>query len=127
MAEKKKPGFFGRLVKWGLIAGAVLVAAVAAAPYFVDWKALKDKATSYLSQTLKHNVTIDSIQVGIFSGVTLNKVTIGNAAGFGREPLFYNEKAVLRPSLLSLFTGKIVIKEIEFKNPKVLIEKNAKG
>jgi uncharacterized protein involved in outer membrane biogenesis len=125
--SKKKSGFFGKLITGVLVLGALAIILVLAAPYFINWKDAKDKATAYLSKTLHHKVTIESISVGLFEGVTLNKVSISNGTGFSSQPLFYNETAVLRPSLLSLFLGKIVISKIEFKNPTLLIEKNAKG
>jgi len=115
------------LVKAGLGLALLLAVAVAAAPYFINWNSLKDKATDWLSHTLHHKVTIESVSVSLFTGVTLNKVTVGNAQGFGSQPLFYNERAVLRPSLLSLFSGRIVINEIEFKNPAVFVVKNGRG
>lgn len=124
---KKKSGFLKKLVI-GVFALAVLGAvALTAVIHFADWNAIKDKGAVYLSQTLHHKVSIGSIDASLFTGVTLSKLTIANAAGYGSQPLFYNEEAKLRLSLLSLFTGKLIISEIEFKNPKVFVVKDARG
>ncbi|MES2201093.1 MAG: hypothetical protein V4498_02465 [candidate division FCPU426 bacterium] len=129
MAENK----MGWLKKILLIGAGLLclgVAGLAAAIYLTDWNALKDKGAAYLSETLHHKVSIGKVEAGLFTGVTIHKISVANAAGFGAQPLFYNEEAKLHLNFLSLFSllsGKLVVPGIEFKNPKVLIEKSASG
>ncbi len=127
MASPKPSSIWKKVLIVAVALVVLAVAGLAMVIAFTDWNARKDQATAFLSKKLKHEVKIDSVEASIFTGVALNKVSIANAAGFSKEPLFYSERAVFRPSLLSLLAGKVVVSQLEFKSPQVLIQKNAKG
>ena len=123
----KKSGFLKNLVIGAVALLALGTGALAGAIHFVDWNALKDKGAAYLSQSLHHKVSIGSVDAGLFSGIRLGKISIANAAGYGSQPLFSNDEAKVRISFLSLLTGRLVLSEIEFKNPHVFVVKDARG
>ena len=120
----------GGLKRWLMIGGGVavtlfLVAAIA--PFFIPWDKLKDQATAFASEKLGRKLTIEKVEVSLFTGVKLVNVELANGRGFSKEPLFKNDSAKLDLSLLSLLTGKVIINAIEFKSPRILIEKDADG
>jgi hypothetical protein len=120
----------GGLKRWLLILGgiAVLLFLVALiAPFFIPWDKLKDQATAFASEKLGRQLSIEKVDVSLFTGVKLVNVQLANGQGFSKDPLFSNASAKLDLSLLSLLTGKVVINAIEFKSPSILIEKDANG
>ncbi len=126
-SNPKATGTIKKLFYVAVALGGLLVIAGLLAPLFIDWNALKDKATSLVSEQLGRRLSIGDVKAGLFTGVEIHDITLANGAGFDRQPLFHADKAALRLSLFSIFSGKIIIKEIEFKGPKVLIEKNSEG
>jgi hypothetical protein len=116
--------------KWlkilGIGAGALLLLALAA-PLFIPWDKLKDQATAFASQKLGRKLTIEKVEVSLFTGVHLVNVSLANGQGFGKEPLFSNADAKVNLSFLSLLTGKVFINAIEFKQPRIVLEKNEDG
>jgi uncharacterized protein involved in outer membrane biogenesis len=118
--------------RWLFISGGLallLGVAVLAAPFLVPWNRVKDQLTATVSKTLGRELKVGGIEVGLFSGVHVKDISLANAAGpgFSRQPLFSVADAKLRISLLSLLTGKLVIRSIVFKRPAILVETNADG
>lgn len=114
-----------------LIAGgiaAALGAAVLAAPFFVPWDKVKDQVVAQASKTLGRKLSIGAIEASLFSGVKVKDIRLENAGeGFSKEPLFSNAEAKLSVSLLSIFTGKLVVNSISFVQPQILVETSAEG
>lgn len=121
-----KPGM-KTWMKIVLGAGAAFFLVAAIAPFFIPWDKLKDQAVAVASEKLGRKLTIEKVEVSIFTGVQLINVELANGQGFDKEPLFKNASAKLNLSVLSLLTGKVFIKAIEFRSPNILIEKNEDG
>jgi uncharacterized protein involved in outer membrane biogenesis len=122
-----KRGWLFKLAVAALGLAALLVVAALVAPMFVNWDKLKDEAAAKVSASLGRKLSIGKASFSIFSGVTLNDISLANGAGFSKEPLFENASATVSYSLLSLLTGKVVLNSIEFDQPKILIQKAANG
>jgi uncharacterized protein involved in outer membrane biogenesis len=113
---------------WTLVALAGLAfAAGLVAPYFVPWDKLKDQAAAAATKSLGRKLSIGKVEVGLFSGVHVKDISLANAAGFSREPLFSNADAKVSFSLLGLLTGKVVLSSITFDRPQLLLETDAQG
>jgi AsmA protein len=115
-----------------LIAGgvaALMGAAVLAAPFFIPWDKVKDQAVTEASKALSRELSVGAVEVGFFTGVRVRDIRLANAAGpgFSRQPLFSVADAKLNVSLLSLFTGKVVINSITFVKPQILVETDPQG
>ena len=113
------------MILGGLALASFLVAAIA--PFFIPWDKLKDQATAFASEKLGRKLSIEKVEVSLFTGVKLVNVELANGKGFSKDPLFKNASAKLDLSLLSLLTGKVVINAIEFKAPNIVIEKDEDG
>ncbi|HTB21967.1 MAG TPA: AsmA family protein [bacterium] len=120
-----------RIPRWLLVLGSLallLGLTTMVAPFFIPWGKLKDEAVAAGSKALGRQLGIDQIEVSLFSGVHIKNLRLANAnGGFSDQALFTNDDAKVDVSLLSLFTGKLVINSVTFIKPQVLIETNAKG
>lgn len=113
---------------WTLIGlAAFFFVAGLVAPYFVPWNKLKDQAAAAASKSLGRKLSIGKVAVGLFSGVHVKDISLANAAGFSREPLFSNADAKVSFSLLGLLSGRIVLSSIVFDKPQLLLETDAEG
>lgn len=129
MTKNPKPRF--RIVRFLLISvlGLLLLAGLALAivPRFIPWEKIKTGAEQKISETIQHKVTIGSIRFNIFRGIEVKNLKIENARGFSREPFLTDEIAAIQYRLLPLLAGKVMIKAVKLKRPRLLIEKTAGG
>ncbi len=126
-AKEGKTALWKKLVL--VAAGLVVLFFLAAliAPMFIPWEKVRVEACKTLSTQLKHEVKVDSVSFSIFSGVRLKNVRVGNAAGFSADPLFSNQDAQVKYSLLGSLLARKAVITIKFIAPNILIEKNAQG
>lgn len=80
-----------------------------------------------LSSDLNREVKIEHLSFNIFSGIKLSGLTISNARGFSPGPFVSCESAELKYAFWPLFQGKVIIPEIAFIKPQILIEKDYSG
>lgn len=95
--------------------------------FFLPLNAIKDYAAIKLSEQLHHDVKISGISFNIFSGIKLKGVTIANAKGFSKDPMVSADTLELKYVFWPLFRGKVIIPEINFVKPEILIEKDRNG
>jgi len=91
------------------------------------WTRLKNEAAAAGSRALGRELSIGSVDVGLFSGLRVQDITIANAPGFGAQPLFSAPEARVDVSLLPLLAGKVLINSVTFVQPQFLFETNAQG
>jgi len=97
-------------------------------PFFIPWDKVKDQAVAAASEALGRELAIGKIDVGLLSGVHIHDLRLANAkGGFSDQALFSNTDAKVDVNFLSLLTGKVVISDITFIHPQLLLETNAKG
>ncbi|MFA4905781.1 MAG: AsmA family protein [Candidatus Margulisiibacteriota bacterium] len=120
-----------KFIKWaGIAIGAVLAPLIVATLllyFFLPLNAIKDYATKQLSQQLHHEVRVKGVSFNIFSGIKLTGLTVANRKGFDDAPLISADAVELKYLFWPLFSGKVVIPEINLVKPQILIEKSRRG
>jgi AsmA protein len=74
---------------------------------------------------LNRPVSLESIEISLFSGITLNQLVVQEKTG--NEPFIAAEKVVLRYRLWPLLFKRVVIDEIRLVTPRIRIERQADG
>ncbi|OGB88977.1 hypothetical protein A2625_04540 [candidate division WOR-1 bacterium RIFCSPHIGHO2_01_FULL_53_15] len=120
-----------KFLKWLLIALAAGLAILAAGTIlltlFLPLDQIKDFAVARLSETLRREVRIEKVSFNIFSGVKLEKLYIGNRAGFAKKPFVSADSIELRYAFWPLFSRQLLIHEVRLVRPEILVEKNTRG
>jgi len=120
-----------KAIKWisisvGILVGLLIVSAVAF-PLIFPLEKIKDLATEKISETINRKVTIENVSFNIFKGISLEKLSISNRAGFAKKPFVSADAIVLRYAFWPLFQGQLLVKELRLEKPEILIEKSAAG
>ncbi len=123
-----------KIVKWllGIIVGLVLlgVVAVAILSLVVDPEEIKQEVAARFEQQTGHSLRIDApVEWSVFPwvGLHLEKVKVGNAPGFGDEPLASAEVLDVRVALMPLLQKQITVDTVRLKGVVLNLERNAKG
>ncbi len=120
-----------KLLKWlGIAAGSlvgIFLLTGLIVYFFLPLNTIKDFATSKLSEQLHRDVKIKGVSFNLLSGIKLTDVTISNGIGFSKTPIISAKALELKYAFWPLFRGKVVIPEINFVNPEILVEKNQNG
>lgn len=128
MKRKSKSGQFIKATSLIFLALFALgLVALTVVPRFIPWQKVKVQAEEKLSQITNHQISIDEVSFKLTRGIELKGITIANAKGFSSEPLLQDDVAMVKYRLLPLLFGKIAIKAIVLKRPRVVIEKNPNG
>lgn len=120
-----------KFIKWaGIAVGAVLAILIVASLllyFFLPLNAIKDYATKQLSDQLHHEVQVKGVSFNIFSGIKLTGLTVANRKGFDSAPLISADAVELKYLFWPLFSGKVIIPEINLVKPRILVEKSRRG
>src|SRR3989339_597697 len=106
---------------------AFLVVASIALYLFLPLDKIKDFAALKLSETLQRDVLIEKVSFNIFTGIKLEKVSIGDSKKFAPRPFISADAVALHYDLWPLLSRKVVINEISLIKPEILVEKSANG
>lgn len=112
--------FFGSIFLLFIISGILLY-------FFLPLDQIKSFAEKELSKQLNRKVEIKSVSFNIFSGIKLKNVKIGNSKNFSKTPFIKAETLELKYAFWPIFQGKIIIPEINFVKPEILVEKGFSG
>ncbi len=123
-----------KIVKWllGVAVGLVLLGfvAVAVLSLVVDPEEVKQEVAVRFEQQTGHSLRIDApIEWSVFPwvGLHLEKVKVGNAPGFGDEPLASAEVLDVRVALMPLLKKQIRVDTVRLKGVELNLERDAKG
>lgn len=120
-----------QLFKWlGICIGGIIlifILATIALYFFLPRKSIKDFAEKELTARTNHRVKIKDVSLSIFKGIKLKELKIGNPKGFSSSPLFFANSVNLKYAFWPLLTRKIIVHEIAFEKPVLLLEKNKRG
>ncbi|MEX2352605.1 MAG: AsmA family protein, partial [Gammaproteobacteria bacterium] len=117
---------------FGVIFGLLLVLCIGAVLYIStldpnDYKA--QIAESFYEETGR-SLTIDGdIAISIYPwlGLEINRVTVGNAAGFGDQPFFQADHAMLRVKLMPLLREQYEVDTVRLHGAIINLQKNPEG
>lgn len=117
----------------GIVIAVIVVLIVAAAiilPLVFDPNQHKPEITAMIEQRIGRQVTIPGdIELSVFPwlGVSIGKVTVANAPGFGDEPLAAVAAADVRVKLLPLLQRQVQIGTVSLQGLRLRLARNAKG
>jgi len=104
---------------------AILVAALLAAPGFVDWNAHKDRISQEVFNLLGRDLAIDGdVSLVLLPAPTLSatRVRLANIEG-GSAPSMVDLAALeIRIALLPLLQGEIRVESVDLVRPRILVE-----
>lgn len=120
-----------KLIKWfSIVLGALIVLlliGMIALPIILPLEKIKAYAIDRISETIHRQVKIEKVSFNIFSGISLQKLYIGNRQGFSAKPFVAADAIELRYAFWPLFSRQIIINEFKLVRPEILIEKNRAG
>jgi len=120
-------GFFKKLVLGAVVLVVLLVGAVAAVPFFIDWEDVRKLAEEKGTQALGRKVRIKKLRVSLFSGVEVEGFQIGPRPGTSQKPLIQADRVIAKYRLLPLFFLRVVIHKVELVEPKLYLDRNRRG
>jgi len=86
---------------------------------------VRDTLVPLAEQQLQRKVTLGDVEIGLFSGVSLNDLMIKQKTG---SDDFISAKSLnMHFQLLPLLTGKVVIDQVRLEQPKIIISRNPDG
>ena len=107
-------------------AAALLGAGLFALSRYLDSEAFRRAAVAAAQEALGAPVSVEKLDVSLFSGAILRQVTVGNPPGMPGQ-LLRAEALVVRPRFLPLLRRRLEIKEIRLDAPSVTLVRNDRG
>jgi len=114
-----------RLVKWGgiVLGGLLLLAVLAAAvlPSLVNLERYRTLLAQRVGKTLGREVTLGALRISLWRGVgaEVEGIQVGQAPGFGAEPLLSAEALRVSVQLLPLLQGQVKVTSAVLERPRV--------
>lgn len=106
---------------------AIIISGIVFLPFFLPLEKVKDFAASKISETINREVKIEKVSFNLFSGIKLEKLSVGNRKGFAKKPFISADAIELRYAFWPIFKRQIMVKEISLVKPEILVEKSASG
>ncbi len=122
-----------RAVKWmGTGIGGLLLLAVLAVvllPALVNLERYRTLLTQRVGRALGRDVTLGALRVSVWRGVgaEARSIRVGQAPGFGAEPLLSAEALRVRVELLPLLRGQVKVASAVLERPRVRLVRGGDG
>lgn len=119
-----------RLLKWGAVALAVLVAAVVLAVLLLDWNMLRGPIAARVEAATGREFAIEGDLRGELSlrpWMRLRDVRLGNAEWASDPDMVQVEEVAVRLDLRELIQGKLVVSEVRIVGAEVSLEVDQEG
>ena len=115
-----------KLVIIAAVVVCILVAALAAVPFFIDTQSLKNKVVSEAEGVLHRKMSVQAVEVTIFTGlgIRLNRAVIFDDLRFASAPFVSLSSVIVRPRLLPLLGGNVEVASIELEQPEIRLIQN---
>jgi len=115
-----------KTLKWiGMVVVALVVLLIAAAliiPHFLPLDKIKTIAAQKASEAIHRQVKVGKVSFNIFTGITLNDLSVSNRAGYSKEPFVSCRNIELKYDLWKLLRGQVYIDKVVLLNPEILVE-----
>jgi len=104
----------------------VLIAALAAIPFFIDTQSLKTKLVTEAEGILHRRMSVQAVEITIFTGlgIRLNRAVIFDDLRFANAPFVSLNSVTVRPRLLPLLRGSVEVASIELEHPEIRLIQN---
>ena len=120
-----------KFIKWfSIVLGGLIVLlliGMIAIPIILPLEKIKAYAIDRISEAIQRDVKIEKVSFNLFSGISLQKLYIGNRRGFSAKPFIAADAIELHYAFWPLFSRQIIINEFKLVRPEILIEKNRAG
>lgn len=119
-----------RVLKWIGIIFLALIVVVALVLAFFDWNWLREPISSQISSKLDRRFEIQgdlSVDMAWTPRIIINKIELANTDWGSKPEMLTLERLEFSIRLPDLLKGDVVLPEIKIFNPRVLLEKTAKG
>lgn len=125
--QKKKTGFFKRLLKFLMWLIIILIALVIGI-YLSLGIIIKKAVSTAVPPITGTPASVENVDISLFKGhIGIEGLKVGNPKGFAEENIFELGSIMVDFDLKSVLTDKIIIKQIAIKNTKVDAEINKSG
>src|SRR5262245_1327972 len=90
---------------------SVLIAALAAIPFFIDAQSLKTKLVTQAEGILHRRMSVQAVEITIFTGlgIRLNRAVIFDDLRFANAPFVSVNSVTVRPQLWPLLHGNVEV------------------
>ena len=121
------------MLKWVLVAAgalmALLVIALAAAPWFIDTPAVRAYVAQAATRTLGRPVRFAALSVSLFPlpSVKLRGLEIGDDPAFGPDPFLTVAEGRIGIQLKPLLSGRFALTDLVLERPEILLAEDQRG
>ena len=105
---------------------SLLIAALAAIPFFIDTQSLKSKLVTEAEGMLRRRMSVQGVEITVFTGlgIRLNRAIIFDDLRFANAPFVSLNSVTVRPRLLPLLRGSVEVASIELQQPEIRLIQN---
>ncbi len=123
------PSAIGKTIRYSFIVLLLLIAALLAAPFFIDVNNYKTEIEQSIEDATGRKLSIGGISVSLFPwvGVQLDDVKLANRAGFSSHGFLAVQRLHIKLVLLPLLNKEVEIKQFEVVSPRVYLERHSNG
>lgn len=109
----------------GSVILVLIIALVVVAKVVITPERVRATVLPLAEEQLNRKVDFSELGVSLFSGINLKGFTVFEEDG--RQPFVALDGLVLRFQILPLFTGRVVVDEVQLVRPRILVVRNADG
>lgn len=107
------------------IAALLVVAALVLAKVLITPERVRQTVLPLAEKHLNRTVTLEDVEVSLFSGIELQGLAVGEASGEGT--FVATDLVRLRYRLLPLLAMRVVVDEVRLEGPRIRVERRADG
>ena len=119
----------GKTVRYSLVILVLVMAALLAAPFFIDVNDYKAEIEQTVENATGRKLTIGGISASLFPwvGVQLEDVHLANRPDFSEQDFLAVQRLHIKLALLPLLSKEVEIKQFEVVSPRAYLERHADG
>ncbi|MEO5345050.1 MAG: AsmA family protein [Magnetococcus sp. YQC-9] len=113
-----------------LVPVVLIVAAIVIVPSLIDPNQVKQQISTLVKEKTGRDLTVNgAMKITVFpsAGVSLESVTLGDAPGFGSEPMAQVARLEVRAKLMPLLSKRVEADKVVIEGLRLKLAKDAKG